>query len=150
MSMLAYLPRWWIGFITNAAMIFAVILGYIAIKTFIPAKPPLIPSQSEYSVAKSDDAYVVYFRCQSDALEDFEAHIHRTIKHTKTGEELSLPANEVKFNRGRQNVTRLFYIPAQVAEGEWCSHAVMEWRPFLSLVDHKMVAKPACFTVPKK
>jgi hypothetical protein len=150
MSILPYLPRWWISFIANAAFVLVTVLGFIVIKTFIPAKPPITVKGGEYSVAKGDEAYVIYYKCQSEVAEEFEAHVHRTIRHTETGESMSLPTTEVKFEPGQNNVTRIFYVPIWLQAGEWCATSTLEWRPFMSLVDHKMVGTPRCFTVPEK
>ncbi len=150
MSMLAYLPKWWIGFITNTVFIIVTVLGYIGIKTFVPQKPPIVPIASDYSVAIGDDSYIVYYKCSSIVNEEFEAHTHRTITHQATGESLSLPATEVKFDVGNASVTRLFYVPKIIPSGKWCAVATVEWRPFMSLVDHRSVNGPKCFEIPAK
>lgn len=149
MSIWAYLPRWWISAIANGAFLFMLLLGIVLIRSFVPQKPPIKPNTGEYSVAKGDDAFVVYYKCNSEVSEEFEAHVHRMITHQETGESLSLPTTEVKFDKGTQNVTRLFYVPKVVKPGKWCASATMEWRPFLSLVDHKSVGQAKCFEVPK-
>ena len=149
MSIWTYLPRWWVGAIANGLFVVLIIIGIILIRTFIPQTPPIKPIIGEYSVAKGDDSYIVYYRCQSEVMEEFEAHVHRTITHTVTGESLSLPATEVKFDIGTHPITRVFYVPKVIAPGKWCATAIMEWRPFLSLVDHKAIGKPQCFEIPK-
>ena len=145
MKKLSLLPFYVLGAMLGLSL---VLIAISLFQTFFPLSPPVTVKSSEYRAVKtSDGTIVISYDCESVIHEDFEAHVHRTAEHVKTGLIISLPTSETKYHEGERKVQRQFYIPSPAPAGEYCITSQMEWRPMFSLTDRAAPKRVQCIEV---
>lgn len=133
------------GVLTFAIVFF---VGVVTFHSLFDTKPPIIYKHEAVEVTKERTHIMLLFRARIDVDRQFNAHIHRYILYNKTGRTIILPESSLIYRPGKdQIVEKLFYVPADLSEGEWCLHTLLTWRPSLSIVSHSHEFLPACFRV---
>lgn len=80
-------------------------------------------------------------------VDNFDGSVSRFIVHDGSREMLVLANSDDKYQKGRYEIMRSFYLPASLKPGRWCLHANLKWKPILAVSYRLYEATPVCFIV---
>jgi hypothetical protein len=132
------------GWFSFVCTLFLAVILYITLVREVPIEA----TDSVTTITKQNGAYVLTESRGFAGSDNIELTIYRTLyRQGNLAHAIAIEGGVVVNQAEDYVVLRSIILPPHIS-GQWCSKAVVFWRPMLSLRQHSVALTDLCFEVP--